>query len=83
MQDRLKRLKLIVVGAVTLLFILVVVLIFQIGTGANRSAEIRRQERLLNDIRDQIYRLGLDIEYFDSDRFIIEFALSQGWIIRG
>ena len=82
MEDRLRRLKLIVVGAVSLLFILIVVLIFQIGIGANRTAQIRRHERDIARMNDEIYRLQNDEQCFESDRFILEYLLSQGWVVR-
>ncbi|MCL2851154.1 MAG: hypothetical protein FWE01_02210 [Firmicutes bacterium] len=82
MEDRLRRLKFIVVGAVSLLFILVIVLVFQIGIGSNRNAQIRRHERDLRAMQDELYRLTNDTNFLESDRFVREFLLSQGWAVR-
>ena len=82
MDDKLRRLKFIVVGAVSLLFILIVILIFQIGIGTNRTAQISRLERDIARMQDEIYRLINDANFLESDRFVLEFLLSQGWVVR-
>jgi len=80
MNQRLtRRVQMIVVGSVALFFVLVVVLSFQIAIRVNH----RNQETALAaqryNLEQQIQGAERDLDFFQTDRFIEEFALSQGW----
>jgi len=79
-QRNLKKVQLVVVGAVTLMFILVTVVTFQIALRISHN----RMENDLRTARDrlenQMYIYENDLAHFETWRFIEEFALRHlGW----
>jgi len=66
----LKRVRWVVVGGVTVLFVLVVALVFQIAIRLNNESQVRallaEQSRLEQILRDAQF----DMNYFDSPQFV-------------
>jgi|GEM_PF-1283291 len=80
-----KKVKYIVIGAVSFLFVLVTVLIFQIGFSLSNNAQIRNLEAENARLDRQIEAAIRDLELMVQDGilcedFILEFALRElGW----
>jgi len=75
-----KRLQLVVVGACALMFILIIVLSFQIATRMNN----RREEAALRTenqrLRNSLRSIEMEMAYMESWQFVEDFARNHlGW----
>jgi len=75
MNERLqKRLKLIVVGAVTVFFILVIVLSFQLAIRSNRNGEEAALQAEQEWLLAALEQAEGSIIYFDTWEFVLQWA---------
>jgi len=70
----LNRVRWIVVGSVALLFVLVVVLVFQIAIRLNSNSTVAALEREQEALQNQLINAERDISYFQSPEFIEDWA---------
>lgn len=75
-----KRVQMIVVGAVTVMFVLIIVLAFQIAQRTSHANQLRSLAAEREALQNQINQAERDIGHFNSCRFVDEYAWQQlGW----
>ena len=76
----LRRIRLIVIGGVTVLFILATVLVFQIAIRMNNNSTVARLEAEQDSLRQQLQNANSDINYMQTWQFIEDYVRQHlGW----
>ncbi|MCL2586806.1 MAG: hypothetical protein FWE31_01040 [Firmicutes bacterium] len=70
----MRRIRWVVVGGMTVFFILVTVLVFQIAIRMNNNRTLARLETEQAALREQLQRAGHEIEYMQTWQFIEDWA---------
>ena len=79
-EQVLRRLRWTVVVSVTVLFVLIVVLVFQIAIRLSNNAQINRLEAEQARLEQALQDANRDIDYFNTWQFIEDYARENlGW----